>query len=163
MKPDSLSFKNVRELAVSIARYFTYIEGEFHLEEVPVKSSKSAPEETQEQKVWDRPSEPPTLSGLAHHLGFDSRQTFELYERKGKYAALLKRARLQIEAEYEKKLHYQSSAGAIFALKNLGWSEKTATDDIIRTLKIEITESGPVPAGNEREVILEEKTIDNGQ
>jgi hypothetical protein len=155
MKPDSLSFKNVRELAVCIARYFTYIEGEYHLEEVPVKSnSKSAPEETQEQKVWDRPAEPPTLSGLAHYLGFESRQDFERCERKGKYAPLLKRARLQIEAEYEKKLHYQSSTGAIFALKNLGWSEKTTTDDMIRTLKIQITETGPAPAGNERDVVL---------
>ncbi len=146
-------FTNAQALASHIYTYFSYIEGEFHLEEVPVKpSDKNSPNETKEQKIWDRPPEPPTLSGLAYHLGFDSRQAFETYETKGKYGDLLKRARLQIEAEYEKKLHFQSCTGATFALKNMGWNEHDAPEDVIRTLEIKITETGPSPVGSEQEV-----------
>jgi hypothetical protein len=56
---------------------------------------------------------PATLTGLALHLGFNSRGQFELYESKGKFAANLKKARLRIEAIYEKKLHQSTFGGAI--------------------------------------------------
>jgi len=113
-----------------------------------------------EQKVWDREPQPPTLSGLAFHLGFDSLQAFESYEQNGKYSSILKRARLKIESEYEKQLHQQPSTGAIFALKSLGWLEKPGIkpDDIPNhniSIKIEIVESGPQPATNEQEVLLD--------
>lgn len=66
----------------------------------------------------------PTISGLCYHLGFESRQSFYDYEKKEKFAYTIKRARLRIEEQYEKRLFGNSNAGAIFALKNFGWSDK---------------------------------------
>lgn len=110
------------------------------------------------QAIDNKTSEvkPATLTGLALHLGFHSREQFERYENKGKFAANLKKARLRIEAIYEKKLHHSTFGGAIFALKNLGWAaDKAETKHpipIIKTLKVTIIESGPSPAGDEKEV-----------
>jgi hypothetical protein len=108
--------------------------------------------------VWDREPEPATIAGLALYLGFSSRQAFEDYEANGKFADRLKRARLQIEAAYEKKLHYQSPTGAIFALKSMGWNERAdnkPADEAANTLlKVEIIKSGPQLAASEKEVIL---------
>ena len=100
---------------------------------------------------------PATLTGLALYLGFHSREQFERYESKGKFAANLKKARLRIEAIYEKKLHQSTFGGAVFALKNLGWIDKGETKHtvpVIKTLKVTIVESGPSPAGDEKEVTL---------
>jgi len=36
----------------------------------------------------------------------------------------VKRAKLYVEMEYEKRLHGTSPTGAIFALKNFGWSDR---------------------------------------
>jgi hypothetical protein len=100
---------------------------------------------------------PATLTGLALYLGFHSREQFERYESKGKFSANLKKARLRIEAIYEKKLHQSTFGGAIFALKNLGWADKGETKQVvpaIKILKVTIVESGPSPAGDEKEVTL---------
>jgi hypothetical protein len=136
-----------------IDNYFKYIEGEYHLEKKPVKKTTDAIE----QKVWDRDQEPATIAGLAFFLGFNSRDEFDDYENKGKFATVIKRARLRVEAAYEKKLHYQSSTGAIFALKSLGWNEKAENEkpaSLAKTIKVKIIESGPQPASSEKEVIL---------
>jgi len=66
----------------------------------------------------------PTITGLAYFLGFASRQSLYDYEKDGEFSYTVKRARLRIENEYEKALHKQSCAGAIFALKNFGWADK---------------------------------------
>jgi hypothetical protein len=160
MKRIPLLFTSSEELATRISGYFKWIEGELHQEEPSAKTpAKVLATDKAITKVWDREPQPPTLSGLALYLGFTSRQTFEEYEINGKHAPLLKRARLRIESEYEKKLHYQSSTGAIFALKSLGWTDKTEnkTDSAPLdnfTLKVEIIETGPMPAHSEREVQL---------
>ncbi|HVV55694.1 MAG TPA: terminase small subunit [Mucilaginibacter sp.] len=101
-------------------------------------------------------SEPPTLAGLALFLGFESRQDIEVYENKPRYAALLKRARLRVEAAYEKKLHTHSSGGAVFALKSMGWNERTddKTPATGNPLQVEIIHSGPKLASSEKEVEL---------
>ena len=82
----------------------------------------------------------------------------EDYERKGKYAEKISRARLRVMAEYEKKLHVTSSTGAIFALKSWGWNERAEPaqiDDSANTkLKVEIVQTGPPLASAENEVIL---------
>ena len=103
-----------------------------------------------------------TLSGLAYFLGFESRGAFADYEENGKFPGLLKRARLYIEAAYERKLHQQSPTGAVFALKNMGWNEK-ADDKAgnackFKTLKIEVVETGFVPASSEKEVAVNDLT-----
>jgi len=149
-------FTTARQLGASIDAYFNYIKGEYHLEKKPAKETKS--ETSASQKVWDRESEPATITGLAFFLGFNSREAFYDYEANGKFANILKRGRLRIEVMYEKKLHQQSSPGIIFALKSLGWHEKSERKndaaEVLRTLKIEILETGPKPANNEKEVAL---------
>jgi hypothetical protein len=159
MKHKYILFNKVEQINQRIADYFKWIEGEYHKENLPFKPTAKSPPEMREQKVWDRQPQPATLSGLALHLGFDSLQAFEAYEKNGRFASIAKRARLKIESEYEKMLHQQPSTGAIFALKSLGWMEKQAAkaDDakpVDSTLKIEILPTGPAPASCEQDVKL---------
>jgi hypothetical protein len=70
--------------------------------------------------------EPATVTGLALHIGFESRQSIYDYEEDGQFSYIIKNARLRVECEYEKRLTTaQSPTGAIFALKNMGWKDKT--------------------------------------
>jgi len=69
-----------------------------------------------------------TITGLAYHLGFESRQSFYDYESNEKFSYTVKRARLAIEGVYEQRLHGNSNAGAIFALKNFGWIDSQSFD-----------------------------------
>jgi hypothetical protein len=148
-------FVSVDQLNKLIVAYFKHIAGKFHLEIIPGKGKNA--DEVFHQKVWDHPPEPATISGLALYLGFESRASFEEYERTGEFATALKRARLRVEAEYEKTL-LGSTSGAIFALKNLGWGERekpvSADDAAPPILKIEIHDSGIPTAGDEREVVI---------
>lgn len=66
----------------------------------------------------------PTITGLALHLGFVSRQSMLDYEKREEFSCTIKKARTRIEKEYEKQLHNDKCAGAIFALKNFGWKDK---------------------------------------
>lgn len=75
-----------------------------------------------------------TISGLAYFLGFESRQSFYDYEERDEYSYIIKRARLRIEINYEEMLSDGKPTGSIFALKNMGWKDKTEADVIIRDL-----------------------------
>lgn len=147
------AFLNTTHLAGKIDSYFDYIEGEYHLEQKLLKDETVA-----DIKVYYREPEPPTFSGYIYFLGFNSRMEFEQYDQNGEYAYLIARGQLRIEAIYEKKLHQQSPAGAIFALKSMGWNEKpeikTATAVSPPSLTIEILNTGPKPVGAEKDVIL---------
>lgn len=70
----------------------------------------------------------PTITGLVLHLGFESRQSFYKYEKKQEFSYTIKKARLFIETEYEEQLQHGNTVGAIFALKNLGWKDKSEQD-----------------------------------
>lgn len=119
------TYNNVDDLINAIEEYFTWIEGEFHEEE----SVKYDPDTDEEKvvivKVWDRAPEPATITGLALFLGFDSKSTFYEYEKKPSFSYPIKRARMIIENTYEERLHGDKPTGAIFALKNMGWEDKT--------------------------------------
>lgn len=65
-----------------------------------------------------------TWTGLAYHLGFESRQSLEDYKDKPGFSYSIKRALLKIEEIYEKALFHKNAAGPIFALKNFGWKDK---------------------------------------
>ena len=147
-------FKTPIGLAMRIGRYFGYIRGKLHPQDDAVKQGNVKPGAI----IWDREPEPPTITGLALFLGFNSLKDFEVFERKKQYAAILKRGRLLIEAAYEKKLHQQPASGAIFALKSMGWNEqpevRTPGKRESKSLKVEIVEIGPSLAANEKEVIL---------
>jgi hypothetical protein len=66
----------------------------------------------------------PTITGLAYYLGFASRQSFYDYEQREKFTYIVKRARLKIESVYEGRLFYKNPTGAIFGLKNMGWTDR---------------------------------------
>lgn len=66
----------------------------------------------------------PTITGLVLHCGFESRQSFYDLEKQSKFSYTIKRARTFIEKEYEEQLNTGNVAGAIFALKNFGWTDK---------------------------------------
>jgi len=73
-----------------------------------------------------------TITGLALSLGFCSRQSFYDYEEKPEFTYTIKKARLHIENAYERKLSGKEVGGAIFALKNLGWKDKTELDATVK-------------------------------
>ena len=147
----SSKFKNPRELLQLIDAYFLYIKGEYKLK--PAKDNAEMPT----GKIWIREPEPPTFCNLALYLGFNSMEDFKSYEKRATYSKPLQYARLRIEAAYEQLL-FEKPTGAIFALKSMGWTDKRETNSSVaetnKTLKVEITTSGPNPAGNEKEVAV---------
>lgn len=66
----------------------------------------------------------PTITELCLYLGFASRQSFYDNEKVPELSYTIKKARLRVESVYEKRLFSNSPTGAIFALKNFGWSDK---------------------------------------
>jgi len=157
MKPKYPKF-TADELTNLIDQYFIYIKGKYRMTRTPPKKEGDKPTRT---KTWDREPEFATVSGLALFLGFSCRQLFDDYIRKGKYAEIVKRGCLRVEAFYESRLHQHSTSGAIFALKSMGWNEKhdsKPTDEgTPKTLSIKIIEAGPKPVNSEKEVNLEEQ------
>jgi len=73
-----------------------------------------------------------TITGLCLHLGFASRQSFYDYENRDKFSYTIKRARMMIEHEYEAQLKNGNTTGALFALKNFGWIDKTVQEVDVR-------------------------------
>ncbi len=69
---------------------------------------------------------PITLTGLIFALGLSSRQSLSHYEKREEFCDSVRRAKLRVEMAYEEKLHTRNSSGAIFALKNFGWSASSA-------------------------------------
>lgn len=148
--------RQIKSYRARIDKYFTTLQGKYHIEKIPVKGAKNNTE-TIDQKVWDREPEPATLSGLALAIGFTSINEMEAYERDGEFADIVKKARLRVEAEYEKRLHFQSSTGAIFMLKSQGWAERpddNLLNEIPKTIQIEIINPGPKLADSEKDVAL---------
>jgi hypothetical protein len=70
----------------------------------------------------------PTITGLALYLGFCSRRSLYDYAEKLEFAHPIKSGITKVERMYETMLHGPSPTGAIFALKNFGWTDKDKTD-----------------------------------
>lgn len=73
-----------------------------------------------EAKIW-------TIPGLALHLGFADKQSLIDYQNKEVFFFPIKRAKLKIEDYTVKQLFQKNgvpSAGVIFILKNMGYSDK---------------------------------------
>lgn len=68
--------------------------------------------------------EVPTVNGLALALDL-TRETLLRYAEKPDFSDTVKRVRTRLEAAWEQRLAGNSVAGAIFWLKNQGWSDKT--------------------------------------
>jgi len=65
-----------------------------------------------------------TITGLVRYCGFCSRQSFYDLEEQEEFSYTIKKARNRMEEEYEELLQQGLGAGAIFALKNFGWSDR---------------------------------------
>jgi len=84
----------------------------------------------------------PTMTGLALYLGFASRQSMYDYVKEEDFSYIITRAQQIIAMSYEEMLYTKTSAGAIFALKNMGWDDKTIiTQTNIEPPKIEFTDA----------------------
>lgn len=112
-------YENETELADAVDKYFE------RLKENRVDAGGNIDEK------WVRMPEPATITGLALFLGFESRQSIYDYEENGEFSYIIKNARLRVECEYEKRLSTaQSPTGAIFALKNMGWKDRSEIDHL---------------------------------
>lgn len=116
-------FETEKELEEKISEYFTYLAGEY--KDIPKRNDDGEP---YTERIWIRHPEPATITGLAIYLGFESRQSIYDYEKNGEFSYTIKRARLNVENSYEKQLLGKASTGAIFALKNFGWTDKQEID-----------------------------------
>jgi len=105
-------YKNVKDLQKKIEEYIT------HCPDTRTMFFKLKDE------VIEREMPCPTITGLALYLGFESRQSFYDYEKRERFSYTIKRARTFIERVYEQLLQIGNPAGAIFALKNFGWTDK---------------------------------------
>jgi hypothetical protein len=65
-----------------------------------------------------------TITGLALFLGFSSRNTLYDYAKKEEFKYIIKNAMLVVENSYESK----GTNFDIFALKNMGWTDKQEID-----------------------------------
>lgn len=107
-------------LQEAIEEYLVFCEGEYHMEEREDEDGRFA-----ETQVWDRNPQRPTITGLCLFLGFESRNSFYEYGKRESFKYIVKKAQLIIESEYEQMLATKAVTGAIFALKNMGWEDKT--------------------------------------
>ena len=122
-------FSDPEELQRKVEEYFVYIQGESDTR-YKVDSDDEGNPNDEEEIYWIRKPEPPTITGLCLFLGFDSRQSFYDYGSIKEFSYTIKRARLMIESEYEKSAQFaKTPAFHIFALKNLGWSDRTEIDN----------------------------------
>lgn len=79
-----------------------------------------------------------TMTGLALALGFKSRCSLFDYKRKPEFEEIVVYACLRVEQAYEERLHEKHCTGAIFALKNMGWSDS-------QSLELSGKDGGPLP------------------
>ena len=146
-EPSWLPLKSKRRVIERIEAYFKLINGD-----------EDDTDDSHHPTALNKKNEkqPPTLTGLALFLGFNSLHELNAYEQNGKYAALVKRAHLRIEAVYEQKLHTPSATGAMFALKNVGWKDGSGSDtvtEMITSFEMLIVASETLPAASEKEVV----------
>jgi hypothetical protein len=75
-----------------------------------------------------------TITGLALFLGFDSRQSLYDYKEKKAFSYIIKNAMLTVENSYESK----GTNFDIFALKNMGWTDKQEIDHTTKGNEVNI-------------------------
>jgi hypothetical protein len=75
--------------------------------------------------------EPVTWTGLALFMGFAARSCIDEYANYEGFSYSVKRAKSFVEWHYEMRLCGDRPTGAIFALKNFGWQDKSeVTQDV---------------------------------
>lgn len=96
----------------------------------------------------DTDNEEWTLTGIALCVGIKYQSLLQYKDKDPRYEELINRAKLLVHNDYEKALRKKGRAGDIFALKNLGWKDKTEVENthtvtMMPTIK-QTTESGDV-------------------
>lgn len=119
-------YKTVKELNAKIQDYFAAC--------VPVAltiNGKAVLDKNGRPVLQDNP---PTVSGLALFLGFADRQSIYDYKKQNEsFSYAVKRAVTQIEEYAEKRLLTgEKPIGAIFWLKNHGWTAEEKRNDIVQ-------------------------------
>lgn len=117
------TIKTPEEFYHKVEDYFEWVRGEFHWD---VGSDEDG--NPIDEKIWDRDPEPVTITGLCLHLGFASKQSLYDYCSYEDFKDVANWARLRVENYYEKGLHGRTVTGHIFALKNMGWSDRREVD-----------------------------------
>lgn len=74
-----------------------------------------------------------TIMGLILFCGFSDRASFYDYEQKQEFTHVIKKARAIITMHYEEKLQEAFPQGAVFALKNMGWSAEEKVETTVKT------------------------------
>ena len=109
-------FTDPEKLEILVDDYFEWIKGESEEFTDPVTG------DTKER--WARRPEPPTVTGLALHLGFNSKKSLYNYLEKPEFLHPIKKGLTQIEKYHEIKASYgDKCTGNIFILKNFGWKD----------------------------------------
>lgn len=117
-------YDNPDDLAKKVDEYFEYVKGDYTY---VCKTDDDGKE--YDTKVYTREPEPVTITGLCLYLGFESRQSFYDYEKRPGFSYIIKRSRMMVENYYEKTAQSaKQQTFHIFALKNMGWSDKQEID-----------------------------------
>lgn len=72
----------------------------------------------------------PAITGMALHLGFSSKESLYVYKKKPEFMDPIKKGLSFIELHHEQSLNKKSCTGHIFALKNMGWADRTEVKQV---------------------------------
>ena len=67
------------------------------------------------------------VTGLVLYLGFQDKKSLRDYGERPGFSPLIKKMLTLVEKHYEDRLDENNPAGAIFALKNMGWDDRVET------------------------------------
>lgn len=128
-------YKSVEEIEEKIEQYFAGCEGEPFLDDEgnQVFNKYGNP-------CWIKPPKPPTVTGLALALGFNTRKSLLEYQGKREFVNTITRAKSRVEEYAESRLFDRDgSNGAQFSLRNnfKGWNVNEEKKLEIELLKIE--------------------------
>jgi hypothetical protein len=73
------------------------------------------------------------VNGLVLYLGFSHKSSLYEYQENEEFTDLIKKARTAVEMSYELDLRTFKFGGAVFALKNMGWTDVT-TQNVNQTI-----------------------------
>lgn len=90
-----------------------------------------------------------TWTGMALFMGFASRQSIDEYLNYNGFSYSVKRAKSIVEWHYEMRLCGERPTGAIFALKNFGWKDKSEVEQNVTVTEGE-TLAGRLTGGSKR-------------
>lgn len=78
-------------------------------------------------ELCEKTGERRKVTGLVLYLGFQDKKSLRDYREKPEFSPLIKKMLTLVEKHYEDRLDENNPAGAIFALKNMGWDDKVET------------------------------------